>query len=221
MIKDFFGGLFAILSYMEYTSNSQDYLHKSALGYMVNTSLSSQAQEEVRRIQDALKSEFGDAIWPAPLESLHITLMDWLAPLVDYLDDKDILFESIFSRYDQKLSRILTEVPPLNLTFDQMVVGSAAIAIVASGDDARYFNKIRQEFLSEINLLPNTKQPPTIVHSTIIRFVGEIPKSDVEEFIKSYAFSFNETIDSFQLVRETTVPMQEFTQVKKYPLFVA
>lgn len=203
---------------MERTINSRDYLNQSAVGYMVNTLLSEQSKDIIKSLQDTFVSEFQDAVWPTPVDALHITLLDWLAPLVEYGENKDLLFEKIQSEYSSVLSSILTTIEPIDVTFNQLLVSPSAIAVVGDEESTQRFNAIRQRFLAEINLLLETKQPPTIVHSTIIRFVGEIALTDVRKVADGLTFSFVEQVDEFQLVRETRLPMLDYTAIESYPL---
>ena len=203
---------------MELTMSSQDYLNQSAVGYMVNTLLSEPTQNEVKKLQDIFVSKFRDAVWSTPANTLHVTLLDWLAPLVDYGEDKDQVFEKINPEYSAVLNGILKTIRPIDLTFNRLVVGPFAVAIVTDEKSTQVFNNIRQQFLEKIDLLPNTKQPPNIVHSTIIRFVDEIDLNSVKKFAETLNFSFIERVNVFQLVRETALPMLDYSVIKKYPL---
>ena len=203
---------------MEFTTNSRDYLNQSAVGYMINTLLSESARNEIKSLQDTFVSEFKDSIWITPEDALHITLLDWLAPLVDYGDDKDQVFKKISSEYSTTLTSILETIEPIDLTFNKMIVSSSAIAIIADDKGTEIFNNIRQRFLEKIDLLPNTKQPPSIVHSTIARFVGEIALDNVKQFATTLDVSVAEQVNSFQLVRETTLPMLNYSVIKEYLL---
>jgi len=185
---------------------------------MVNTLLSKSSQESIKKLQDVFTKQFPEAVWTTPADTLHITLFDWLAPLVNYGNDKDVLFDEIYREYGGVLSDILNKINPVNLTFSKIIISPSAVAIVADDKSTEIFNKIRQDFLAQIKLLPNTKQPPNIVHSTIVRFVDEIDLGDVRQLANSLDFSFNETVDNFQLVRETKLPMLEYSVVNRYLL---
>ena len=203
---------------MELTTNSSDYLGKSAVGYMINTLLSESSQNEIKKLQEKFVTEFGDLVWTTPLDALHITLLDLLAPLVDYDNDKNTLFENLGSQYNKALEEVLRETGPIDLTFSNMSVSSSAVIIVADESSTQAINNLRQKFLSKIELLPNTKQPPNIVHSTIIRFVGKAAVGNVQNFASNLDFSFVEQIKSFQLVRESKLPMLEYSLIKTYDL---
>jgi hypothetical protein len=204
---------------MELTINSQDYLNKPAIGYMANALLSEPSRKSIGDLQDVFVEKFRETIWPTPVDTLHITLLDWLAPLVDYNHDKDVLFQAILPEYDAALNEILSKMGYIDLTFDSMIVSPSAVAIIADEKSTQVFNKIRRDFLAQVDLLPNTKQPPSIVHSTILRFTDEIPLEDIKKVANSTDFSFSENVRAFQLVRETKLPMLEYSVIKKYFLF--
>lgn len=210
---------FVMIEYMELTTNGRDYLNQSAVGYMVNTLVGESTQNEIKSLQDTFVSEFQDAVWATPTDALHITLLDWLAPLVDYKDDKDRVFQKINLEYDEVLRSILGTIKPIDVTFNKVAVSSSAIAIIADEKSIQVFNNIRARFLEKVDLLPNTKQPPNIVHSTIVRFVSEISLVKVKKVADTLDFSFVEHVNGFQLVRETTLPMLEYSVIKEYPLY--
>ena len=167
-------------------------------------------------MQKEISEKFGDAVWSAPAKALHITLFDWLAPLVDYGKDKDELFKQIFPEYDRVVSQALKTAGPIAVTFMAVKVAPAAIFIV--GHDNGQFEQIRNYFLDNVELLPDTKRPPTIIHSTIARFTKEIELEEIEQFIENLTVSFTETIDTFRLIKETVDPLLEFEVIKEYKL---
>ncbi len=195
---------------------SPGYIGKDAIGYMINTGLSSEAAAQIKMIQQSAQEVFAGDLWPTPVESLHVTLLDWLAPLVDYHEDKDVLFENIRVSYDKALDDILNDVPKQSVVFNRLLVSPSAIIVVAD-NAASDFNKIRQAFLSHVNLLPGTKQPPTIVHATIARFTGNYDAEKAESFAQQNNISIPEIINGFRLVRETKLPMLDYTVLKTYP----
>lgn len=93
---------------MEQTVINHD-IGRRAVGYMVNTVPSEENQQKVASLQQRIAKAFGDSVWVTPRETLHITLMDWIAPLIDYRKDKDELFKDIFHSYDEVLSHILKD----------------------------------------------------------------------------------------------------------------
>ena len=200
---------------MTATIPNNEYLGKEAVGYMINAKPSPHARAQIMEWQESLKAKFGDAVWLTPNDAMHVTLMDWLAPLVEYKEDKDRLFHVIFHEYDATLKDILSNVPAQELLFDRVSTSPAAVALVAD-NAGKTLNRIRDEFVSRVALLPDTKQPPQIVHSTVARFMGSVAVSDIEDFVDTHHPYIIDKIHSFRLVRETRLPMLGYTIIKEY-----
>lgn len=198
------------------TENSTDYINKNAIGYMVNASISTEGAAQIAQIQRRLIDAFGDKVWCAPVETLHITLMDWIAPLADYGQDKDELFETILPLYSNALKESLAEHKSIEVTFNTVQVSPGAVFCV--GLDGGRMNRIRKTFTDKIDLIEGTKRPPTIVHTSIARFKAEIDIDNVKGVVQKYPISFTECIDSFRLIRETKLPMQEYEILQEYRL---
>lgn len=191
-------------------------LNLRVTGYMLNVALDERNQEVVSELQQRLLGEFGDIVWTLPPESLHITLMDWVAPLVDYGRNKDLLFHEVFSEYDSVLHQIISSVDKFDITFNTLNVSTGGIFLTAV--DNGEFQKIRSNFTDRVELQPGTKQPPKIIHTTIARFQKEIPLEEVEDFISQQKVHFTQTVGEFRLVNEKTIPMLEYELIKTYPL---
>lgn len=150
------------------------------------------------------------------ITTLHITLMDWIAPLVDYGTDKYVLFKDMFPQYDKVFTDILREQSPITVHFDSLKVTPGAIILV--GHDDGSFKSIRNDFLRQIKLLPNTKQPPLIIHSTIARYTTEQDLQPVIDFVAEQELVFEHFVTHFRLVQEQVVPMLDYNLLKIYPL---
>ncbi len=194
-----------------------DWVKKSFEGYIMNTLFSDENSAQVMRLVDDISHEFGDAVHCMTKESLHITLLDWIAPLVDYDGkSKEELFTSIYNEYDGALSDILASEESFTVTFDTIHIAPTTIYI--SGRDDGQFERIRSKYLDSIKLLPDTKRPPDIIHSSLARFTKELDLSVVEAFIKHKSLDFKQTVDSFRLVHTFRQPMMEFEILKTYKL---
>lgn len=191
-------------------------IEKRFIGYMVNAEFSPENKAKIRALQQQITDQFGDGVWCQPQHSLHITLFDWIAPLVDYGEDKDDLFEKIRQEYDQVVREALSGVKPLTVKFNKL--STAARAIFGTGNDNGQFAQIRQHYLDNVTLLPNTKLPPTIIHFTMCRFVQEIELEPIQQLIEKLDFALEETIDEFRLVREVIDPMIEYEILQTYKL---
>ena len=191
-------------------------INQKAIGYVLNAELSPKNQHAIAKIQKTLSEKLGSAIWNSPPVSLHITLFDWLAPLVDYGRDKTEIFEEIFAHYDRVIADATRGVGTIVVKFDKIRVGPAAIWV--EGSDNGQFRKIREEFLSKVDLLPNTKLPPKIIHTTVSRYREEIDLAVVQKVVDEMKCSFVQEISGFRLIKETVDPMLEFETIKTYPL---
>lgn len=201
---------------MELTIDSTSYIGKEALGFLVNCEVSSETKNEVQKLQEDLISKFGETIWCQPLDTLHVTLFDWLAPLVDYNEDKQKLFGEIFNEYDHNLIDILCGVGPISINFKQVKVSPSTV--FAIGEDNGIFNEIRQDFLDKTSLIDGTKQPPSIVHFSIARFASEISIAEVESLVNNFQLNTHTKVTYFRLIKETVLPMQRFEIIKNYIL---
>ncbi len=201
---------------MRLTKDNTGYINQEAIGYLVNTGLSTTLQNRILKIQRRLIDAFGDAIWCAPTETLHITLMDWLAPLITYDKPKDALFEDIYPAYDEALKECLINIGKINITFD--TIRASETAVFAVGHDNGQINIIRHNFLNKITLLPDTKSPPDIIHFSIARFTARLKIEDVENVLTSCSINLVEEVNSFRLIRETKLPMLEYQKLKEYKL---
>ena len=191
-----------------------EYIGEDALGFMINAAIDTIAARQISELQETLKLTYGDALWLTPANALHITLVDWLAPLSEYPDDKEKLLGRMRGEYERALRLALQGIPIQTLSFDKILVSPSAIVITA--DASRdLFNSIRAKFLDTVTLLPGTKTPPKITHATIGRFVREIDMSPMPVALDG---PIGVTIDEFRLVKETKLPMLEYEVLNRYAL---
>lgn len=193
------------------------WLQKPFEGWVVNTAFSLENTQVISDLTREIEREYGEKVFVMPNKSLHITLLDWIAPLVDYEgQDKKALFSRLKSTYDSALSDILSNFAPITVRFTELKVYPSTIILL--GHDEGQFQAIRDQFIDTIELLPNTKKPPTIIHSSLARFRDAIPLAEVEEFISQKNVDITQQVDNFRLVHTTAEPMLEFEILKKYAL---
>lgn len=201
---------------MEYTQ-PVDWIEKPFVGYVMNAELSDQNAQVLNSLTQSLRDEFGDALYCMTRPSLHITLLDWIAPLVDYDGrDKAELFAQIQPSYDRAMTDIMAGVGPISVHFDTIRV--APSTIFAMGHDDGQFQHIRDEFVQKVDLLPGTKMPPQIIHSSLIRFTEAIELEPIAEYIKAQKIDFVQDVTSFRLVHTRQEPMLDFEVLKRYEL---
>ena len=198
-------------------SQPLDWIGKRILGYVVNSDFSDTNQSTLNTLNQEIKNEFGDVVFCPPKKSLHITLLDWIAPLVDYGGrDKNAIFAEVQPSYDKALRDILSSVESITVHFNLVKVSPSTIYI--EGHDKGEFQRIREQFLDRVELLPGTKMPPTIIHSSLARFMKPIELGPVESFLAGKTLNFNQKITGFRLIRTIQEPLLEFEVVKRYKL---
>lgn len=186
------------------------------IGYTLNIPLDKRSREEITDLQIRIGQKFGDIIWNTPANALHITLMDWIAPLVDYEKDKKVLFDELFPIYNTAFTQIIKDRKSITVSFAEVRVTSDAIIVV--GQDKGEFNDIRSHFLRKVDLPPNTKQPPTIIHSTIARYKRQAKLEPITQFLTKYPLVLTLKVDHFRLVREDIAPQLKYEVLKEYHL---
>lgn len=194
-----------------------DWINKEFEGYVVNTAFSSDNNKLVMNLIEEISQKFPDIFYPMPSNGLHITLMDWIAPLVAYENpDKAKLFQDINQNYDMVLADVVSKITQIKVNFNKIIVTPTTIII--TGEDDGSFQKIRDQFINNVELLPGTKMPPTIIHCSLGRFVKEVPLKEVQDFINKKSVNFIQVVDEFRLVNTHREPMLEFDILKTYKL---
>lgn len=192
------------------------YLGQEFIGYVVNTPFRGESQLAIQILQQKFSDQFGEAIYIPEPETLHITLMDWLAPLVDYGRNKDELFGEIYAEYDKTLEESIAGINPITVTFNKIGVGREAIFLI--GEDRGQYQAIRNRFLDKVILLPNTKKPPQIIHTTIARYLQPLDLAPIQDFGAAQSIAFQHITDMFRLLRTVDTEMEAKELLKVYGL---
>jgi len=181
----------------------------------VCTFLSPESQRQVIKVLKQLNDELGDTIWCMPSCSLHITLCEILQAKT-YPEDKELSFQRNLDQYKHALDTVLTNVKPIEILFDRLEVSPNAIII--RGSDDTVLNTVRSQLVELLPLPAGTKQPPTIVHSTIARFTKELDVSIVESIVGRLQISFSEIITEFQLIHNGSPHMLDYKIASRHSL---
>ncbi len=198
-------------------SQPVDWVDRPFIGYIVNGWFSNENKETLGQLIGDIGETFQDNVFCMPLGSLHITLLDWLAPLENYEgQDKDKLFARIRPDFDKAMSEVFSITKPFTVHFDELKVSPSTIYVV--GHDNGEFQKIREGFIKKVDLLPNTKLPPQIIHSSLARFTKPIDLNIAESFIAGKKLDLTQEINGFRLIRTAREPMLQYEIIKKYKL---
>lgn len=188
---------------------------KSNLGYGLLSLLSKNASKQVAELLKKLSEDLPGAIWPMPPEQLHITLCEIVQPK-EYVQDKELLFETYRKEYLDVPAHILSSVPKFTVTFDTIEASSHAI-IIRAGDSSQ-LNDIRAQLTANFKLPEETRTPPDITHSSIARYRKEVELEKVQAITAGYKIFIKEEMSNFVLVRNTLPPLQEYEVLRAYPL---
>ncbi len=167
-------------------------------------------------MQNAFQRAFGDAVYCPGQGQLHITLLDWLAPFVDFGSDKDTLFEELKAEYSGELKKVLAGYSPFDIEMSKVEMFDTCVIIKGSDDGT--FQAVRDEFTSRVKMLPSNKKPPTIIHSTLIGFRSPIDMDIAKELIEQHPIDVREQVQQFRLTRETRPRLQKYQVVEVFPL---
>lgn len=198
------------------TPYSQPYTNigRKVKGYMVNTALSHDTLDAIQHVRQDLNAAFPDVFYFPPLESLHITLLDWFDPLYVYAEPLAQLYDRFFTDYDHAVQTAVAGKLPITVSFDTVRVSASALFI--EGHDDGSFALIRREFLDQVDLLPGMKPSPQIIHASIARFKASVNLLEINEALQGMTILVAETIKTFRLVEERETPMLDYNVVKEY-----
>lgn len=187
-------------------SESTDYcidttLEKESIGYVVNIECSSAFHEAVSDMRNVFSRAFGASLYLPPQGSMHITVVDYLTTLASYEENEDEFYRVHKVELDRAIRRALEGVAPFALSFDTVELYQPCI--IAKAKPSPELASIRSTFLEQIQLHPQTKRPPNIVHSTLVAFRDKVPYVQAQELLSTFPLSFTEEVHSLRLMRET------------------
>jgi hypothetical protein len=194
-----------------------DWLDKPNIGYVVNAEFSAENSRHLAELASQINQELGGALFCAPAEALHITLFDWMAPRRNYPNrNKDELFKQIQASYDLATVNALKECGPFVVHFD--TIRATADTLIIEGSDDAQFKSIRERFMQEVVPLPETIEPPTIIHSSLGRFIKSVDMGTVRRVLADKAINFDQKIEAFKLKRSEQANISNATVLKQYQL---
>lgn len=199
-------------------SEPNKFIGKRHLGFVINAAFSGESSKTISNWLDGLNQTVPEGIYTMPQESLHITVLDWIAPLFDLGGvDKRKLFEKLSPEFDRAFTNALEGLKQFQIRFEEIRITPGTIILV--GQDNGQFQKIRNGFTKSITYPQGSKQPPTIIHSSIARFAEpSVDIRPVQEYAAQKPLIFTQTVDSFRLIETTREPMQDFSVIKTYEL---
>lgn len=194
-----------------------DWIGKPVLGYAVSARFGDSNRKILAELISQIELAFPGTTFSAPSASLHITLLDWVAPLVNYNgQDKDGLYRQVKADYTKAIKNILAGFGPISVRFTEIRVVPSGIIIV--GQDGGQFGDIRRQFNQRVEVLTGTKPPPEIVHSTLARFTVVTEIEPYVDFIRGKSIDMPQVVDEFVLTRSLMEPMLDYEIVQRFSL---
>jgi hypothetical protein len=188
------------------------------LGFVINAVFSQDNTRTITEWLDGLGSQTPEGVYPMTAEGLHITVLDWVAPLFDYGGaDKQALYDSLKDDYTAAFRGITDAMEPFDVHFTELRVTPGTIILV--GQDNGQFQSLRKQFMDSVTLPEGGKEPPSIIHSSIARFIAPvIDLTPIEEYAQSHPLDLTQRIDAFRLVETRREPMQDFMVLDTFNL---
>lgn len=199
-------------------SEPNKFIGKRHLGFVINAAFSGENSKTISNWLDGLNQTVPEGIYTMPQESLHITVLDWIAPLFDLGGvDKRKLFEKLSPEFDQAFTDVTNGLKQFHVHFKEIRVTPGTVIVI--GQDNGQFQSLRNKFMELVQYPLGSKQPPNIIHSSIVRFIEpSIDIRPVQEYATKNPLNFTQTIDGFRLIETSREPMQDFDIIKTYEL---
>ncbi|MBL8159557.1 hypothetical protein JNJ66_03810 [Candidatus Saccharibacteria bacterium] len=188
------------------------------LGYVIQTTFSDENTQLILAWLEGLRQATGDNLYFMGADQLHITVLDWVAPLFDYGGiNKQELYESLKDEYAAAFRAITDSVRPFEVHFNELRV--MPNTIILTGQDGGQFQSVRTQFMERVALPEGAKQPPTIIHSSLTRFIGEpVALAPYQEYVAAHPLELTQRIEDFRLVKTGREPMLTYEVIEQFQL---
>lgn len=195
-----------------------DWVGQDHLGFVINAVFSSENTTLINNWLSGLNEHVHEGIYTMRPEGLHITVLDWVAPLVDYKGtDKRKLYVDLRETYDSAFRAITDSMESFDIQFNEIRVTPSTIILL--GHDGGQFQSLRDRFMASVQLPEGGKQPPDIIHSSLARFIApEIDLTPVQDYADTHPLVLTQNIAEFRLVETRREPMQDFKVIDAYKL---
>lgn len=197
------------------TTQITDTIGQPHSAYCLLALLSGNAKNQLKELLQSLQEELGERAYIMPKDTLHITLCE-IIQSKEYQENKELLYSRNAPIYENSTEQVLNQFSPVDVVFDEIVVSPQAIII--KGRDNGSFKEIRKQLVEDLPLPAETKQPPAIIHSTIARFLVEMPLDEVRNITKQYTIKLNETVSGFSLIHSNVSPLLAYDTIRAYSL---
>jgi hypothetical protein len=192
-------------------------LGQEGVGYCMAAFISKEGVAAVDAFRDELGTKLPpDLLWRTPSDVLHATLFEPVMLYRGYDANKDEWFADNKAHIISALGEILTSVPPIEVRFNQIEVSQNAVII--KGTDNGTFNKVRKLIESAGIIMPGSRIPPDIIHSSIFRYTRPYDLDEVHKAFDGLDTDFTMTVSEFCLERVGIVPMADLQRIATFHL---
>ena len=148
-------------------STPVDWVGQEHLGFVINAAFSEENTRIITTWLDGLRKVAPEGVYCMEPEGLHITVLDWVAPLFDYGGaDKHELYASLYESYDATFRRITTAMRPFEVRFNELRVTPGTIILL--GQDDGQFASLRSQFTGS--------QLPLIFHVGLVNLFSVLTR---------------------------------------------
>lgn len=191
-------------------------LDAKLISYPYVSFLDEAVKSEIQALQGRFTEAWPGQLWVPEPRSLHITLLHLLSPNVKYDRSAEEIYQDMDALAHRRMQQVIGGSGPVKISAGQVEVSPAAI--IVKWDDGGQIARLREAFTAGFELPELTKRPPSIVHTTIARFLEPIPVTPVERLAQELRVSSVPTITEIDLLREIRIYLQEFEMVRRYKL---
>lgn len=160
----------------------------------------SEPKRKIVAIQDHIKALLGSVIWLTPPNALHSTLMEIICDTKYEGLSRREHFERWRKHYNGAAREVLAQIPPFDITFNELHASAGAVILKAS--DTIAFNTVRASLLERIALPAQTKIPPNITHCSVARYSQEADLDSIRKQIEAVKVDVSLHIDHFTLMTD-------------------
>lgn len=210
----------------EYTKIDQSFMQPDIFEYGISYFLVLELPRAVtQKLETAMMSvaqAVGDGLYVQPAKSLHITVLDFIDPIIDPrpygFATKFALWQKIGSDCQKAVAAALATVRPFDIAFNTLTATDSAI--ILTGEDNGQLQQIRTAIMQQIDALrlPGSKQPPRIIHSTLARYQKVIDLELVRQVVAEQQIACTMRVELLFMRHQIKANCVEYANIQEYRL---
>lgn len=183
-------------------------------GYIVVAPLSDETKRSITELQQHIAGALPEgSLWLPQDDQLHITFAHIVTTDATYGEPRDVIFGRVHDAAVAGLERIVARNHPITILFDTIEVYKGAI-IIKAHDDGTY-QRLRQDFVESFQLPDGSRMPPTIIHTTIARYLQPLVLDTVRA-AAAIKLDVTEVTNELQLIHEQKIFVQQHEVIDRF-----